>query len=631
MRLSFPLVAALAVASSGCGDKPCAKDEECEAPARCGADRRCAVPAPAPDGAECTHDAHCEGKACLFSAQGGACATACESASDCATARCALAVDARAQGERLRFTCGPVSGDRYVAEGCAGDGQCRSGLCHDGHCTTPCGSCPAAFACGPTTLSRGALSVDHGVCSWWPVQPVVELGAADTPGTGTRALSFELPQGYGAFTLVLEDFEDRVPVVTRLLAPDGTVFIGNARPPDAGSVDLARCSSGPGQATVLVPGSDEARAAPPAGRWQLEVVTYEPAGFPLAPQQVAGRIERVAAVLKRPQRGGHFDLTLHVAPETGYLITDAGTFVPAMLDSLGQVLRAKAGVTVGQVRLASLPPDAGVSIATMAQSRALWSAHAVGVAKARPVNAMMVRSLGFAGGVSGGTPGAPGVYGRPSSGVTFEPLGSGPQATGVLLAHELLHFFGLFHTSDDFHGPDLVADTPWCADPSAAGCPDERNLLFPYFPTREPLTMTAGQGKVLEGSPWLYEQVHPGACGGPDVVGLTGVGWTSGTTRGAPAALRSGCGGAGGEVVHLFRLEAPATRLVATASGSGFAPVLYVRRGDCGPAAGELACAVADGGVAAAYVDNPQPGAYFVVVDSAADGGVYRLGVTVTP
>lgn len=617
------------VVLTGC-EATCTSDAECAAPAVCGSEGKCLVPVAGPDGAACSDDRHCAGGACLFSAEGGRCATACASAADCPTGRCALAVDTRADTSRLRLTCGPGQGDRFYAETCADDGQCRSGVCHDGRCTSPCGTCPADFDCQPTTLTRLGRSLDHGVCTWWPVQPVIELGPAATTDAAPTVLSFELPAGVGAFTLVLEDFEDRVPAVTRLTGPDGTVFIGN--PADGGVRDLARCASGPGQATVLVPGSDEARATPGPGRYTLEVVTYEPMGFPVMSQRVAGRVERVAAVFKRPTRGGVVDVKLKLAPEVGYSVADGGgTWVRALLTRFEEVTRDKLGVALGQVQMELLPPDAGVVVSTAAQSRALWTQYSEGAPTARPVNVMVVDSLTFAGGISGGNPGAPGVYGRPASGVTLEPLASGPQATGVLMAHEVLHYLGLFHTSDEYFGADLISDTPECANPAGSGCADARNLMFPYFPTREPLSLSAGQVKVLEGSPWVYRWLHPGACGAHDVVGLGAAHYASGSTVGAPAVLTGACGGSGGEQVHLLRLEGAATKLEASVSGSGFSPVLYLRRADCDASGTEVACVPADGGVAAAAIDNPTAGAYFVVVDSLADGGAYALDVTVTP
>jgi hypothetical protein len=244
---------------------------------------------------------------------------------------------------------------------------------------------------------------------------------------------------------------------------------------------------------------------------------------------------------------------------------------------------------------------------------------------------MVVKDLTFAGGVTGALPGPPGVYGRPSSGLTLAPLASGPQATGTLLAHEVLHYLGLFHTSDEFLGGDLITDTPECANPAGSSCPDARNLMFPYFPTRDPLTLSEGQQKVLEGSPWVYRWLRPGACGDHEVVDVGPAGFVAGSSAGAPAMLLGTCGGSGSEQVHLLRLEAKATKLVANVTASGFSPVLYLRRGDCDASGAEVACTAADGGTASVAVDNPEAGAFFVVVDAPADGGSYQLHVTVTP
>jgi hypothetical protein len=328
--------------------------------------------------------------------------------------------------------------------------------------------------------------------------------------------------------------------------------------------------------------------------------------------------------------GGLIDLSIHLAPETGYSVADGGgTFVRGMLARFDQLAREKLGAALGQVRMDLLPPDAGASITSSAESRALWSAYSVGAPASRPINVMVVKDLSFAGGLAGGVPGAPGVYGRPGSGVTIAPLASGPTSTGVLLAHEVFHYLGLFHTSDGFLGPDLISDTPACDDPSGSGCPDARNLMFPYFPTREPLELSLGQRRVLEGSAWLARWTHPGACGAHDVVGLTAVPFASGTTVGAPATLSGTCGGGGGEQVHLLRLDAAATKLEAQVTGDGFAPVLSLRRATCDGT--EVVCSAADGGSATVALDDAGVGAWFLVVDSAADGGAYRLSVKVTP
>lgn len=624
------LLTGIAVLVTGC-EQTCRNDGQCSLPAVCGEEHHCVVPQPRADGADCAHDQHCAGGVCLMSPQGNVCATACEGAVDCPSHRCTPSVDARPAGSTLRLTCLVEGGDRYAAETCRRDVDCRTGLCFDDHCTSPCGACPTEFACQPATITRGALSLDHGVCTWWPEQPVLELGAVDTSVASPKTIEFTLPEGFGAFTLVLEAADDSVLSVSRLTGPNGAVYIGGERVDGGPSPDFARCSSNPGTATVLVPGTDLPAAQVVAGKYSLDVVSYEQAGFPLTPTRNVAHVDRVAAVMKRPARGGVVDLTIHVAPETGLSVADGGNaFVRTMVDRFAQLSREKLGVTVGSTVMVALPIDAGVKLDTVAQNRALWAAQSVGTAGRRGIDVMLVKSLSFAGGVAGAVPGAPGVYGRGVSGLTLAPLGSGPAATGTLLAHEVDHFLGLWHTSDDFYGPDLISDTPSCANPSGSGCADARNLMFPSFPTGDPLILSPGQQQVLEGSPWIYRRIHPEACGARDVVGLTQSQVAGGTLVGAETGFIGTCGGSGAERVHLYRLETGARRIEAKVTATGFVPVVYLRQATCLADAPELACAVGDGGVAVAQVDSPNPGAVFIVVDSMGDAGVFELNVTVT-
>lgn len=618
------LVASIGFLLSAC-EAPCSSDASCDAPAVCGPEKRCVIPPPADDGAACSHDAHCKGGACLFAPEGNTCATACAEVTACTSERCAPTVDHRPDGDRLRFTCQPASPGRFLSETCVADADCRSGFCQAGHCSSPCGACPSSLTCQPATVTREALSLDVGVCSFWPELATLELGAVDTPASGTATLTFELPATATAFTIVVEDFDDRVPVISRLLAPTGAVFVGN--PSDGGTRDLARPSSGRGQATMLVPGTDDARARPAPGTWTIELATFDPMNFPAVQRQLAGRVERVAVVLKRAEPGGVVDLTVHVAPETTF--APDGSFVSTLLDSLDGLLRNKVGATLGEVQVLRLPADAGSSIGTSLQANQLWAEYSRDSVGARPVNLFLVKELTFAGGVAGGVPGPPKIYRRPGTGVVVTPLASGAQASAVLASHELLHFLGLSHTSDEFRGPDLISDTPSCANPTGNGCPDERNLMFPYFPTREPLTISAGQRAVLEGSPWLYHAAHPLACAGVDAIAIPRQRFLTSSTSGPRAALTTACGGSGNQRAHLLRLERPASRLDVRVTGAGFTPIASLRRGDC--ASPEVSCAIADGGTAALRVANPPADAWFVLVDSIADGGTYSLTVDVTP
>ncbi|MFT6627931.1 MAG: hypothetical protein ACJA1R_001191, partial [Flavobacteriales bacterium] len=114
-------------------------------------------------------------------------------------------------------------------------------------------------------------------------------------------------------------------------------------------------------------------------------------------------------------------------------------------------------------------------------------------------------------GISAGLPGAAGLHGTRSSGVAFtsEFIGTrfadgtdGSEYTGVVLAHEVGHFLGLFHTTEQsITTTDPLADTPECgADQFPNRCPDLLNLMFPLAGD-DHTELSAGQVWQVQVSP----------------------------------------------------------------------------------------------------------------------------------
>lgn len=117
-------------------------------------------------------------------------------------------------------------------------------------------------------------------------------------------------------------------------------------------------------------------------------------------------------------------------------------------------------------------------------------------------------------GVSQGLPGAAALHGTPSSGVVFtsEYMGQrfrdregnevdGNKLTGIVLAHEVGHYLGLFHTSEQFgQGYDPLDDTPQCTSGFPDNCPDIDNLMFPLAGVSH-TEVTAQQSHVIKANP----------------------------------------------------------------------------------------------------------------------------------
>jgi hypothetical protein len=127
-------------------------------------------------------------------------------------------------------------------------------------------------------------------------------------------------------------------------------------------------------------------------------------------------------------------------------------------------------------------------------------------------------ALGGAIGISPGLPGPAAIHGTQGSGVVFtsEFLGnrirdsftgervSGNDYTGIVFAHEVGHYLGLYHTSEQNGFTfDPLPDTPEC-NRISANCPDVNNLMFPFAGITH-TEVTPEQGFVVGANPLTKE------------------------------------------------------------------------------------------------------------------------------
>ena len=111
--------------------------------------------------------------------------------------------------------------------------------------------------------------------------------------------------------------------------------------------------------------------------------------------------------------------------------------------------------------------------------------------------------------LSGGTPGPMGMHGTGSSGIAISTdmmlAANDPVSLGRTLAHEIGHFLGLFHTSEqDGRVFDPLPDTPECPTEMAAGdvlqpedCEGAGNDNLMFWAKSESSALTGDQQDIL--------------------------------------------------------------------------------------------------------------------------------------
>ncbi len=349
-----------------------------------------------------------------------------------------------------------------------------------------------------------------------PLQ-VIELGALATDAQGISAeVAFEIDSAASAFVIELNADEGVALTIASLRAPDGLTVVPPAWIGLSGSPWLCetpcanRIAARPGQAAFLFPNTPLMTVRP--GTWTMRAYAFSATGADPAP--VAAPLSARVVVVRTPQgrtpgNALPFNLCLTGAMGINAEIAQAHPRVQAALGEVTATF-AQAGLVLAPLRYLDVVDAPQVVASIQGDGNDLHQLFSASEGLPLGVNVFLVERFDVAGaeghgagpvlGIAGGIPGPVLQTGGPRTGVAVAlalELGQ-PDRLGRVMAHEVAHYLGLFHSSEAaaVDGSSHHDNLPDTSDD------DPDNLMY-WKVGSGAGQISADQAAVLAHNPWL--------------------------------------------------------------------------------------------------------------------------------
>ena len=468
----------------------CDADSECRDGYACGWEgrndtrrRMCTPIRGLADGEPCSVRSDCQGRSCMDWV-GGYCSTfRCETADDCSNL-----------GVANNVCLQDGSGFSLCVRACQSSADCRDGyLCQDVGFGAPERVCledpakqfdPSIFEPGPLDIRCGTSPDANGEASLtYEIDP-------DTTSYMVTPLTRD-GQPLDPWWIALPDGTIKNFVLERLFLTTPASILASMNP--------TLVPAGPAFVDMLAAGTNQYKLETPSD----DVCYY---------------------VLQKDTPGTRLDLNIYLVAVPG---VDASTAAQdpnfsAVFDEVRRIY-GQVGIELGTLRFLDVDADAALRFGVLRSEAEVGELVKLSEPAGTDLGSLLSVNVFFVGefamrsviGISSGLPGPAGLHGTHGSGVVFtaeymggpveDALGvstDGNVYTALLLAHEVGHWLGLFHTTETSgFAHDQLEDTPECDNPAfAQNCPDFGNLMFPYAAVAN-TQMTDDQGFVIAANP----------------------------------------------------------------------------------------------------------------------------------